>query len=188
MKLADLIKGALAGAAAGAFASAVMNRLVALYPLESAGRGHGAQSLQPGQPEHGIGLSQIRRDGAWRHHQEDATERLAECLTWEATGLHLTAQQKQSLGTLVHYLFGGGSAAAYGVLAEVFPTSRGGLGLPFGTAVWLGADEGTVPLIGLSTTPSQQPLSVHLTSLGAHWVYGLTTELVRRQLRASLLR
>lgn len=188
MKLANLAKGALAGAIAGTIASAVMNRLVALYPSKTSGRGHGAQSLQPGQPEHGIGLHQIHRDGAWRHYQEDATERLAEWIAWEVTGLHLTGQQKQSLGTLVHYLFGGGSAAAYGMLAEVFPSSRVGLGLPFGTAIWIGADEGTVPLIGLSTTPGQIPWSVHLASLGSHWVYGLTTEVVRRQLRASLLR
>jgi len=185
---ADLLKGALAGAVAGAVASALMNRLVALYPSKSAARGHGAQSLQPGQPEHGLGLSQIRRDGAWRHHQEDATERLAECLTWEVAGLHLTARQKQWLGTMVHYLFGVGSAAAYGLLVEVLPLSRAGSGLPFGTAVWLGADEGAVPLLGLSTSPAEQPLSVHLTSIGTHWAYGLTTEFLRRQLRAGLLR
>lgn len=187
MTVTDLAKGALAGALAGVVASAVMNRLVALYPAESAGRGHGAQSLQPGQPEHGLGLAQIRRDGAFRHYQEDATERLAECLTWELTGLHLTARQKQTLGGLVHYLFGAGSAAAYGLLAEVVPAARFGLGVPFGTAVWLGADEGTVPMIGLSTPSWQIPISVHLTSLGSHWVYGLTTEILRRRLRDTVL-
>ncbi|MBX3166628.1 MAG: DUF1440 domain-containing protein [Candidatus Eremiobacteraeota bacterium] len=188
MRLANLVKGALAGAIAGAIASAVMNRLVGFYPSESAGRGHGAQSLQPGQPEHGFGLRQIRRDGAWRHHQEDATERLAECLIWEIIGVHLTARQKQTLGTLVHYLFGSSSAAGYGLLAEFLPASRTGLGVPFGTAVWLGADEGAVPLLGLSRDPSEQSLLVHLTSMGSHWIYGLTTELMRRQLRASWLR
>jgi uncharacterized membrane protein YagU involved in acid resistance len=188
MRPSDLLKGALAGAIAGVVASAVMNRLVALYPLGPAGRGHGAQSLQPGQPEHGMGRWQLERDGAWRHHSEDATERLADCLAWEAAGIQLTGRQKQALGTLVHYLFGGGSAAAYGLLSEIFPVTRLGFGVTFGTAVWLGADEGTVPLIGLSTAPSDQPLSVHLTSLGTHWAYGFTTELLRRQLRAGWLR
>jgi len=164
VKPTDLCKGALAGALAGWVASAVMNRLVALYPAESAGRGHGAQSLQPGQPEHGFGLSQIRRDGAWRHHQEDATERLAECLIYETNGMRLSERQKQAMGTLVHYFFGSGSAAAYGVLAEILLVDSG-LGLPFGTAVWLGADEGTVPLLGMSTAPGDHSLGVHLTSL-----------------------
>jgi putative membrane protein len=52
--------------------------------------------------------------------------------------------------------------------------------------VWLGADEIGVPAAGLSGPPTQYPLSVHLNALAGHIAYGMTTELVRRRVRAVL--
>jgi len=186
MKVSNLFKGFVAGALAGAAGSWVMNCLVSLHPAPTSARGHGAQSLQPGQPDHGLGELQ-RQDGRpWEHSDEDATERLAEMARREATGVRSTGLEKQTLGKLVHYAFGASSAAVYGALLEVYPWMSFGYGMGFGTAVWLGADEGTVPAIGLSTGPSQQPPSVHLTSFGTHLAYGLTSEFARRQVRRLL--
>lgn len=186
MKEAHLVKGFIAGALAGAAGSWVMNCLVSLYPAPTSGRGHGAQSLQPGQPDHGLGERQLHDGRPWEHSDEDATERLAEMARREATGVRSTGLEKQVLGKLVHYAFGASSAAVYGALVEAYPWLSCAYGMGFGTAVWLGADEGTVPAIGLSTAPNQQPLSVHLTSFGSHLAYGLTSEFVRRRVRSLL--
>ena len=186
MKIEDFCKGVLAGALAGAVASALMNELVALYPKATAGRGHGAQSLQPGQPNHGLGAAQVERDGPLAHAHEDATERLAETVVHGLSGQRLDHREKHRLGTLIHYLFASGSAAAYGGMVELCPMARTGWGVPFGLAVWLGADEGAVPAIGLSTTPGQHSAGVHLASVGAHCAYGLTTEMFRRLFRKMI--
>jgi uncharacterized membrane protein YagU involved in acid resistance len=145
------------------------------------------QSIQPGLAEIGFGARQIRRDGRRFHETEDATERLAEVAARELLGWSLTGYQKQALGKVVHYLFGAGSAAAYACLAELLPEVTSGWGIPFGLAVWLGADEGTVPWLGLSTPAYRQPWSVQATSFGCHCAYGAASEGIRRFLRASVL-
>jgi hypothetical protein len=60
------------------------------------------------------------------------------------------------------------------------------LGLPFGTAVWLAADEGVVPALGLSQESDKYPLSTHAYALASHLVYGLTTELMLKVLLPDL--
>ena len=57
---------------------------------------------------------------------------------------------------------------------------------PFGTAVWLGADEVAVPAFGLAGPPWEHPASVHARALTAHLVYGVATEGVRRLVRRIL--
>jgi putative membrane protein len=89
-------------------------------------------------------------------------------------------------GPALHYGFGALTGAVYGALAELVPAVTWGAGAPFGTAVWLGADEVTVPALGLSGPPWESPPSVHARALGAHLVYGLTTEGVRRLARRLL--
>jgi hypothetical protein len=44
-----------------------------------------------------------------------------------------------------------------------------------------------VPLIGLSKGPAEYPLSTHIYSLASHFIYGFTTEAVRRTLRRTIL-
>jgi uncharacterized membrane protein YagU involved in acid resistance len=82
---------------------------------------------------------------------------------------------------------GATSGAIYGVAAELAPEVTVGAGIPFGTAVWLAVDEGVVPLLGLSKAPTEYPLSTHIYALASHFVYGFTTEVVRRALRRTIL-
>jgi uncharacterized membrane protein YagU involved in acid resistance len=102
-------------------------------------------------------------------------------------GRKLAKDQKKFAGNAVHYTTGGASGAVYGVAAELAPEVTVGAGLPFGTAVWLAIDEGAVPLLGLSKGPTEYPLSTHVYALASHFVYGLTTEVVRRVLRKTVL-
>ena len=86
----------------------------------------------------------------------------------------------------MHYAFGVTTGALYGATVELLPGAASGAGLPFGALVWLTADEGLVPLLGLSKTPAQYPPQIHLYALASHLVYGLTAETVRRAVRAAL--
>ena len=183
---ADFFKGLAAGVVGGLVASVVMNQFQSLWSKLSEGeeRSHGAQSLQQGSPGHGVGRELEERSGD--EEQDDATMRLASVVSEGVLGHELTRSEKHAAGTAIHYAFGVTTGALYGVLAEALPSVTAGAGAPFGAAVWLSADEGLVPLVGLSKSPAEYPLSTHAYALASHLVYGLTTEVVRRAVRDTL--
>jgi len=166
-----LVAGALAGGVGGALGSAVMNLLEP--------RPHGAQGHQAGQPRHGVGL--LLAATGRSHAGDDATERTAAALSPRP----LSETEKHEAGKLAHYAFGIGCGAVYGALAEVWPRATAGFGTAFGTLIWLGADEGVVPLLGLSKPPTEMSVTDHGRSLVGHFVYGAVTEAVRRLLSAA---
>ena len=98
----------------------------------------------------------------------------------------MTRREKEIAGPAVHYAFGATMGAMYGVLAEVAPAVSAGWGMPFGTALWLAADEVAVPALGLSKSPTEYPASTHASALASHLVYGLSVDLVRRVFRSAL--
>ena len=155
-------KGAVAGLAAGLAASWVMNQFQAALSK--------AITDRPQQ----------------QGDSEDATMKAAEAISETVADQKLTKQEKQTAGPVIHYAFGSTIGAAYGALAEVAPRTTTGWGVPFGAAVWLGADEIAVPAFGLSKSPFESPVSTHASALAAHVVYGLTTDVVRRLVRAAL--
>ena len=79
---------------------------------------------------------------------------------------------------------GAASGAIYGGVAELVPDVTAGAGMPFGAAVWLVADDITLPAVGLAKWPTEYPVSTHAYALASHLVYGLTTEAVRRAARS----
>lgn len=182
---ASVAKGLLAGAVGGLAASCVMNAFQSAWSSLTHGRSrsHGAQSLQTGEPRGGDdwprGLAG-ERDAA---ETRDAAERVAAGAAEALAGRELTRAEQDAGGTLVHYLYGTATGAAYGLAAELAPVATTGFGLPFGAAVWLGADELVVPALGLSKPAEDYPLSVHAHAFVSHLVYGLTTELVRAAAR-----
>jgi hypothetical protein len=80
-----------------------------------------------------------------------------------------------------HYAFGAAMGGLYGAFYEISPATRQMGGAAFGTAVWATVDETALPLLRLSgpTTPER-----HTRALAAHMVFGVTTEIVRRGIRA----
>jgi hypothetical protein len=117
---------------------------------------------------------------------EDSTMRVANRLLRPVLGRELTDREKKLGGPIVHYSFGGSMGALYGTLAELSPVFRAGAGTGFGSALFLGADEIAVPLAGLSGPPTQTPLKIHAYAWTSHLVYGVTTEMARRGVRALL--
>jgi putative membrane protein len=182
----DVVKGLIAGVVGGFVASVMMNQFQQLWQKLAEGeeRGHGAQSMQEGSPHHGAG--EMLRERGVDSEDDDAAERTASAIAVGVFDHELTEREKEKAGTAVHYAFGVGTGAVYGAAAELAPVLTSGAGLPFGTAVWLAADEGLVPLLGLSKSPTEYSLSTHAYSLASHFVYGLTAELVRRAVRAAL--
>ena len=179
-------KGLAAGVCGGLCAAWAMNQFQAFWSRLAADeeRSHGAQSLQQGAPEHGIGAElQVQgKDDA----QDTAPARLANAISVGVSGRELSRREKETAGTALHYAMGVTSGAIYGALAEAWPAATAGAGLPFGVAVWVIADEGLVPAAGLSKSPTEYPLAIHLYAFASHLVFGLTAEYVRRAVRNAL--
>ena len=117
---------------------------------------------------------------------DDATVKVASAVTRAMTGSDVPPQKQKMAGSIVHYAFGATVGAAYGAVAEVLPRVAVGLGVPFGAVVWLGAHVVVVPALGLAEPPTRRPRSAEALELGLHLLYGLTTEVVRRLVRARL--
>jgi uncharacterized membrane protein YagU involved in acid resistance len=182
----EVLKGLVAGIVGGLVASVVMNQFQALLGKMIAGveKSHGAQSLQQGTPSHGIGreLQERGKD----EPRDDAADRLANAIAVGIFDHELTRSEKRTAGTALHYAYGISMGAVYGAAAEFAPVVTAGAGLPYGASIWVGADEGVVPALGLSKKPTEYPLSIHAYALASHLVYGLTTEAVRRVVRERL--
>jgi putative membrane protein len=170
----NLLRGIYAGVTAGLAASWVMNQFMA----------GPAQKLQQAvqSPE------QTRQQQAQASApQEDATMKAADEIVSTVTGgQQLSWEEKKKAEPVVHYAFGALVGGVYGGLAEYSRAVRAGLGTRFGSILFGGADLFAVPALGLSPSPKDQPASVLMSPFAAHMVYGVTTELVRRVVRAML--
>ncbi len=182
----NIVKGLVAGVIAGFVGTAVMNQFQKMLSNMLLGeeRSHGAQSLQQGSPNHGAG--RMLKERGKENPNDDSAERMASAISVGAFDHELTEDEKDTAGTLFHYGFSVSMGALYGATVELIPQATVGAGSAFGAAVWLGADEGVVPLLGLSKDSSEYPFPIHASAFASHIVYGLTTEGVRRIVRKAL--
>src|SRR6185503_1990059 len=126
-------KGLAAGLVAGLVASWTMNQFQALWSK----------------------VTEDEKAGESSDDETPATVRAADALSEEVFGHELTKSEKEVAGPAMHYAFGAATGGVYGAMAELVPDVTVGAGMPFGTAVWILADEVTVPLLGLSKSPTQ---------------------------------
>ena len=176
-KQKSLLRGVLAGAAGGLAAAWIMNEFMT-------GLGPAVQQAVASDEEKRE--SQTHSNEQSQEPREDATMKAADAVTHAATGEHLTREQKEKGGPVVHYAFGALAGGIYGGLAEYSPAARSGFGTSFGGVLFSAADFLAVPAFGLGPWPSDQPASAQATPFAAHIVYGVTTELVRRIVRLVL--
>lgn len=92
----------------------------------------------------------------------------------------LESEARPAVGMLGHYGLGTALGAVYGLVAIRFPEARGGLGLPFGFAVWLLTDEILMPALKVTRPPTHSPPRVEAYSAAAHAVFGVSTHLAER--------
>lgn len=159
-----LWKGAVSGAIAGLVASWTMNQFQA-----------GMKKIQTQQ-------SGEAREG----EDEDATMKAANLASEEILHRELSREEKKKAAPYIHYGFGTLMGTLYGIMAEEFPATTSGFGTAYATGVFLAGDEGAVSALGLGAKPNEVPLSTHAKALASHLVYGVSTESVRRGVRAAL--
>jgi hypothetical protein len=174
----SLARGIAAGIAGGLAASWVMNQFMA-------GAGPSLQrAFQTKDEARKTAQDQREKSGA---PKEDATMKTADAIASAIPGgRHLSYDEKQKGGPIVHYAFGALVGGLYGALAEYSRATRAGYGTAFAGALFTGADLIAVPALNLSSSSTDEPASSLVTPFAAHMVYGLTTEFVRRVVRTAL--
>jgi putative membrane protein len=167
-----LVRGVLAGVAGGLVASWMMNEFATTL----------GQKISDA-----VETPADKRELAAESDGQDATMRAADKIVETVTGgRHLTYEQREIGGPIVHYAMGAVTGGVYGALAEYLPIVRTGLGTGFGGFIFSTADVFGVPALGLDRPSDQYPLSSWANPLASHLVYGVTTELVRRVVRKVL--
>jgi putative membrane protein len=149
------LKGVIAGAIGGLAGAALIGALHA-----------GAAKLTKQKPPRG----------------EDATEKVANTVAKKFTGRKLSRSAKPKGGQIVHFAFGAGMGALYGLLAERFSPATTGAGALFGMAVYAGAHGLAVPALDLAPSLLENAPAQEGTELASHLAYGLVTDAVRRLL------
>jgi hypothetical protein len=173
--------GALAGALAGLAGALAMNQFQRLTSRARGGREAGDATI--GAPRTGRGPQPAQAIG---NASDDATARVANAAL-AVVGRELTdPRSKQIAGEFVHLAFGALNGALYGLAAELDPRVTAAAGVPFGSSVWVVADEGVVPALGLSRGPREASPGLLAYGFLSHCVYGITTELVRKALRPRI--
>jgi putative membrane protein len=89
---------------------------------------------------------------------------------------------EEKTGQLAQYAFGVLTGGIYGGLAEYSGAVRSGFGTSYGGVLFSTA----APVFGLPPLATEQTLTPQASPFAAHVVYGVTTELVRRIVRAIL--
>ena len=169
----DLWKGVVAGAAGGLAAAWVMNQF-------QTGWGKATEALEHSKTPQG------EQERQANDNAEDATMKTAGKISEKIFSHSLSREEKKKLGPVVHYAFGASVGAVYGALAELDHRATFGTGLPYGAAVFVGADEIAVPALGLSKPPKEYPAATHIYGLASHLVYGLSLEMARRGIRRMM--
>ncbi len=117
---------------------------------------------------------------------EYPTGKTAHAIAKKVLGKPLTQEQRKKAGPIVHYAFGTLLGGLYGATSEFVPKFRTAAGVPYGAAVFVGADEVALPALKLAKWAPAYPVSRHLYGLASHIVWSTTTEGVRRLMRWAI--
>ena len=98
----------------------------------------------------------------------------------------LSEETEEASVRAIHWGFGALAGGVYGALAEYQPVVTSKLGATFGLTLCGITHAATLPMMGLTESPENQPAREHASELVTHAIYGITTELVRRLARKAL--
>jgi putative membrane protein len=102
------------------------------------------------------------------------------------TGHHLEGASKTAATESIHWAFGALAGAAYGAAVEFYPAASSKEGASFGLALATLTHGGALPAMGLAAEPEEQTSRERTSEMSTHVVFGLVTELVRRNVRKFL--
>ena len=155
----DVIKGAIAGAVA----TWVMGKVTgAMYGREDRWVRRAEDDVRGGKTSYGVAAEKAAR----------------------LAGTSLDNDQREQLGSAIHWALGIGAGAAYAVLRRRFQAFGRTAGLGFGTAFWALLDEGVVPALGLTPGPRAFPWQTHARGFAGHLTFGTVTDGTLRLLDA----
>ncbi len=157
----DVLNGAFAGLAGGLAASWIMRRFV---DLSMRGRHDAAQE---------------------RSEEQKATELIATRLAARVLRRTLTREELRLAAPAVRYVFGGGMGALYGALVDAAGASLL-TGAAWGVLLWIGGDRFAMPRLSRSSRAAVCTPGASARTFASHVVYGMSAELVRRRVRATL--
>lgn len=163
--------GAAIGMVAGMAGTLAMDAFAGV--MAHATGGHEAEGAAPGAEREGRGVQPPQANG---RAEEDATVRAGSLVFETVTGSPPAPREKLWLGTAAHYAFGAGAGLLYGLAATRTPRIRAGFGTMYGSLVWLVADQGLIPALGLSRTPRQLSPGLLAYALAGHWAFGAGLE------------
>jgi hypothetical protein len=170
-----VLKGIVAGVAGGLAATWAMSEAQAWW----------SRAVDGGEPQSAAGRHDAR-DWQERTEGQNSNEIAAQTVAAHTIGRPLDREELAIGAAAMHYGFGAGVGALYGGLAEVMPAITSGFGTGYGAAVWAGADEAAMPALGLSRPTTERPPEAHAHALFAHFVFGVTLEVVRRAVRSVM--
>lgn len=171
---AEVWKGVAAGMAAGLVGTLAMSGFMGLWNKT----GDLVKEDFEERPRH--------QQKEQRGEEEPSTEKVVADISQNLFQKRFDHDTKKAAGNAIQYGFGAAVGALYGALAEIYPTLRVGHGTLYGSAVWLGADEVALPVLGYAAPAQERPANEHLYGAAAHAVYGAVTETVRDVLRKWL--
>ena len=172
----SILKGLAAGMIGG---------IAATFAMDQFQKAYSATSLQIKQATDPT-AAEIQKIEEQFETTDGATARTADRVVRALTGAPLSKHQRATGSSAVHWVFGAAMGAVYGVASEIAPAAKSGLGLGYGTALFLGADEIGVPAFKLGPTAEKVAPEKHATEWVAHLVYGSALELTRRIVRRLL--
>jgi hypothetical protein len=155
----DLVKGAIAGVVATWVMGKVTN---VMYEHEAPNARRREDRAHQGKTAYGV-----------------AAEKAA-----GAVGADLGADEREQVGSAMHWALGIGAGAVYSVLRRRFAAIGRAAGLGFGTVFWAAVDEGLVPALGLTKGPGAFPWQTHARGLAGHLTFGTVTDGTLRVLDA----
>jgi hypothetical protein len=123
------------------------------------------------------------------HHapHEPATEALARIVYEKVTGRPIPERTRHILGMAVHRAFGISMGALYAATRDARHPPSARSGVLFGAAVWAGAAELALPVLGLSEPPTAFSARLHLRMLMDHLVYGAAVGATTQRLAAAAM-
>ena len=107
-------------------------------------------------------------------------------LAEKVAGHDLTETQETVAAEAINWGFGALTGAAYGALAEFYPTATAKDGAGFGLTLASLTQESALPEMGLSAPPEEQTTRERTSEMSSYVVYGIVTETVRRTVRKFL--
>lgn len=94
----------------------------------------------------------------------------------KAMGVELEPKDDNAAGMAIHYSLGMMPGAVYGALRHEIPALTTGAGTLYGLGLFLIQDEGVNAVTGLSAQPREYPWQAHARGLVGHLVYAVALD------------